>query len=150
MTLAIIVPLMLGFIGIMQGILNKQMAQAIGLTHAAFITAVMTLVVAIPFYISVKLSPNSFSEIFHIKQPFTYFKWWYWLPGTLGLFIVTGLPFAFAKFGAAKVTILLVAAQMITSVGWDVLVEKIPLVAGKVVGLILAFASVLVITLTRA
>lgn len=149
MTLAIIVPLMLGFVGIMQGILNKQMAQAVGLTHAAFLTAVMTLVLAIPFYLAVKMAPQYFSDVFHLKQPLSYFKWWYWLPGTLGLFIVTGLPFAFAKFGAAKVTILLVAAQMITSVSWDIFVEKIPLVASKLIGLVLAFASVLVITLTR-
>lgn len=149
MTLAIIVPLLLGFVGIMQGILNKQMAQAVGLTHAAFLTAVMTLVLAIPFYLAVKMAPQYFSDVFHLKQPLSYFKWWYWLPGTLGLFIVTGLPFAFAKFGAAKVTILLVAAQMITSVSWDIFIEKIPLVASKIIGLVLAFASVLVITLTR-
>lgn len=150
MTFAIIIPLMLGLVSIMQGILNKQMAQSVGLTHTAILTGIMTLVMAIIFYFAVKVAPQNFSEIFHIKRPLTYFKWWYWLPGTLGFLFVTGLPFAFGKFGAAKVTILLVAAQMITSVGWDILVEKIPLVAGKAIGLLLAFASVLVITLTRA
>jgi transporter family-2 protein len=149
MSFAIIIPFALGIVGILQGFLNKQMSMSIGVAHATLITCVITVMISAPFYFVVKYYPQYFPDFFHVKQNLTFFKGWYWIPGTFGFFIVAGLPFAFAKFGAVKVTVLLIAAQMMASVAWDVLIEKIPVVTQKVIGMILAFASVLLITLAK-
>lgn len=149
MSFAIIIPFALGIIGIMQGFLNKQMSLTIGVAHATLLTCIMTVLISAPFYFLVKYYPQYFPDFFHVKEGLSFFKNWYWIPGTLGFFIVAGLPFAFAKYGAVKVTILLIAAQMMASVGWDVFVEKIPVVTQKILGMVLAFGSVLLITLAK-
>ena len=59
------------------------------------------------------------------------------------------MPFAFAKLGAVKVTVLLIAAQMATSVVWDFFVEGIALNTLKIAGVICALVSVALITLAK-
>ena len=59
------------------------------------------------------------------------------------------MPFAFAKLGAVKVTIILIAAQMATSVIWDYFIEGITLNALKIAGVICALVSVTLITLAK-
>ena len=58
-------------------------------------------------------------------------------------------PLAFAKLGAVKVTVLLVAAQMVTSVVWDIFVEDIGVNMMKFAGIVCALVSVILITLSK-
>jgi transporter family-2 protein len=62
---------------------------------------------------------------------------------------VAGMPFAFYKLGAVKVTVLLIAAQMVTSVIWDYIIDGIGLNLYKVIGIIFAILSVTMITLAK-
>jgi bacterial/archaeal transporter family-2 protein len=145
MNLALLIPLGLGVFGILQGTLNKQFAQTVGIAQATFIGCIITLIASAALYFAVKASPQFFPEFFHVKVPLLTWKWWYIVPGLFGLLIVAGLPFAFAKLGAVKVTVGLIAAQMITSSLWDVFIEHIPLSWTKLLGMGFAFLSVLLI-----
>lgn len=150
MSLAFLIPLALGTIGILQGALNKQLAQTIGVAHATMLGSVITLAFSVLLYIPARYAPHLLPELFQAKLSLLTWKWWYFIPGLFGLFIVAGLPFAFAKLGAVNVTVGLIAAQMITSVLWDLGVEGLAVSWTKWLGLVLAFTSVLLITVIRA
>lgn len=145
MNLALLIPLALGTIGILQGTFNKQIAQSIGVAQATMLGSVITLIASIVLFLMVKAYPQSFPEFFHAKLPLSTFKWWYIFPGLFGLFIVAGLPYAFSSLGAVKVTVGLIAAQMITSSVWDLLIDHIPMTWTKGLGMIFAFLSVILI-----
>lgn len=150
MSLAFLIPLTLGLVGILQGVLNKQIAGAIGVAHGTMLGSVVTLVLSIILYLAVKFYPQAFPEFFHVKTSLTELKLWYLIPGIFGVMIVAGLPFAFYKLGAVKVTVGLIAAQMVTSVIWDSVIENLPMNWTKALGMVLAFLSVLLIMVVKA
>lgn len=143
------IPLFIGCVGILQGTLNRQVATHIGVAQATLITNAATVLICIGFYFLVKNSPGLVPEFFQIKAPITTYKWWFIFPPIFGFCIIAGMPFAFAKLGAVKVTVLLVAAQMVTSVIWDIFVEDIGLNLMKFAGIIFALISVILVTLSK-
>jgi transporter family-2 protein len=145
MNSALLLPVFLGAIGILQGALNRSMSSTIGLTWMCIIGNIITLLTCFIFYFVVKTYPDSFPEFIRLKD--LTFKWWYVLPGIMGFLFVAGLPFAIFKVGAVKTTVGLIAAQMTTSVLWDVFVEGISLNPSKGLGILFALLSVLMITL---
>ena len=145
MNTAIILTLILGVIGIFQGGLNRQMATYMGVVQAVFLGNIITTAIAFIVFLWVRHYPSLFPAFFHIRSSLLDLKWWYVFPGIFGFFIVAGLPFVIYKIGAVKVTILLVVAQIVASVLWDLVVEKIPLNGLKVLGLSLACLSVILV-----
>lgn len=143
--LYIVVPLFIGFIGILQGALNRVMTQDIGLTWMALLGNFVTLVVCVGFYFFAKANPELFPDFVRLKE--FQFKWWYVIPGIFGFLFVVGLPIGIYEVGAVKTTVGLIAAQMVTSVFWDVFVENISLTVPKGIGILMAIGSVLMITL---
>jgi transporter family-2 protein len=149
MNWTILLPLLIGCFGILQGTINRQVATTIGMAQAALITNVGTVIICIGFYFFTKYFAHLFPDLFHIKAPITTYKWWYILPPIFGFLIVAGIPFAIDKLGAVKVTVGLIAAQMVTSILWDIMVEGISLNIMKIIGIIFAFLSVTFITLSK-
>lgn len=145
----ILLPIMLGCIGILQGALNSQISTTIGVTQATLITNVGTVLICVAFYFGVRSYAHLVPDFFQIKAPLSTYKWWYVFPPIFGFLIIAGMPFAIAKLGAVKVTVGLIAAQMITSVIWDIMVEDISLNIMKFIGIIFAFLSVTFITLSK-
>ncbi len=146
---SLLIPLCLGMIGILQGGLNRQIANSIGVAQATLISNFVTVLICISFYLIVKTWPAFFPEFFKVKAPLTTYQWWYIFPAIFGFMIVAGLPYAISEIGAIKVTILLIVAQMMTSVLWDIFVEKIPMTTMKTLGMIAAMVSVALITLSK-
>lgn len=149
MNWTILLPLFIGCFGILQGALNRQISTTIGVTQAALITNIGTVIICICFYFFVKAFSNIIPEFFQIKAPITTYKWWYIFPPIFGFLIIAGIPFAIAKLGAVKVTVGLIAAQMVTSIVWDMMVEDISLNLMKFIGIFFAFLSVTFITLAK-
>jgi transporter family-2 protein len=149
MNFSLVIPFLLGAIGITQGMINRQMSANIGLTQTVFIGNIVTILVCVVLVMLVKFFPQAFPEIFQFRSGPTSFKWWYIIPGIFGFIIVAGLPYAIYKLGAVKVTVGLIVAQMVVSVLWDIFVEKIPLNLAKSLGLLLAGLSTLLITLSK-
>jgi transporter family-2 protein len=149
MNWTILLPLFIGCFGILQGAVNRQIATTIGVTQATLITNIGSALLCIFFYFITKSFSSLFPEFFHIKAPITTYKWWYIFPPIFGFVIVAGIPLAIAKLGAVKVTVGLIAAQMITSIVWDIMVEDISLNLMKSIGIFFAFLSVTFITLSK-
>lgn len=145
----ILLPLFLGCIGILQGTLNSQISNTIGVTQASLITNIGTVIICLSFYFVVRAYSHLVPEFFQIKAPITTYKWWFLFPPLFGFLIIAGMPYAIMKLGAVKVTVGLIAAQMITSVVWDMMVEGISLNIMKFIGIIFAFLSVTFITLSK-
>ena len=149
MNWSMLIPLFIGCAGILQGTMNRQVAMHIGVAQATLITNAVTVLICIGFYFLVKAQPQLVPEFFQVKAPLSTYKWWFIFPPIFGFCIIAGIPFAFAKLGAVKVTVLLIAAQMATSVVWDFFVEGIALNTLKIAGVICALISVALITLAK-
>ena len=137
-----LIPFLIGTFGIFQGALNKQVSMEIGVAHATLIGMIITFLLGVALYFLIKVNPQLFPAFYLVKQPITYFKWWFLIPGFLGFFIVFFFSQAIYELGAVKVTILIVVAQIITSTFWDKYVENIPLTIYKILGFFFAILSV--------
>ena len=149
MNWTVFLPLLIGCLGILQGAMNRLVSNYIGVSQASLITNLGSVILCIFFYFFVKAYSQFFPELYHIKAPLTTYKWWFIFPPIFGFLIIAGIPFAIAKLGAVKVTVGLIAAQMITSVIWDLMVEDITLNVMKLIGIVFAFLSVTFITLGK-
>lgn len=149
MNFLFLIPLLIGVMSIMQGSLNRQISNELGIAHTVVLGTTIFLIFTIALYFVALKSPSSFPEFFQVKQPLSSFKLWYIFPALFGFGVVIGMPFAILKLGAVKVTVYMIAAQMVTSVIWDIWVEKISINKLKVLGIILAFLSVLSITFSK-
>lgn len=141
MNLAVIVPFILGVVGILQGAFYRKISESIGLTNAVLIGNTFAMTLTVPIVYFIYKNPSWVPEFFHFKSPLPPMKLWYLIPGFFGILIVFGLPLAIAKVGAVKSTVMIILAQIITSVLWDLSVEKIHLESSKIVGLLLALVS---------
>jgi transporter family-2 protein len=145
----IILPILLGAIGILQGAINRQVSLHIGVAQATLITNLVAAFFCLIFYFFVKANAHIMPPIFQVKTSFVTYKWWYIFPPLFGFLIVAGMPYAIAELGAVKVTVGLIASQMIVSVLWDIFIEDINLNMMKVLGIIFAILSVTFITLSK-
>ena len=96
----------------------------------------------VALYIGNNYIPN-ISSIFKAETNQIDFKWWYIIPGCIGWFFVMFLPYSIYKGGAAKVFIILVAVQIVASIGWDALIEKMHIGPMKYVSGALAILAAL-------
>lgn len=149
MNLTILIPIVLGCLGILQGTINKEVSQYVGVSQAILFTNVGSIFFCTAFYFFVKHYAQHVPEMFHIKAPLTYFRWWFIFPALMGFLIVGGMPFAISELGAVKVTVGLIAAQMLTSVVWDIWIENIELNVMKVFGIFFALLSVIFVTMAK-
>lgn len=149
MNWTILLPIGLGVIGILQGAINRQVSTYIGVAQATLITNVVTVFLCMALYLYTKNYAETMPSIFQIKAPLTTYKWWFIFPPIFGVLIVAGMPYAIFELGAVKVTVGLIAAQMVTSVLWDIYVEDINLNLMKIAGIVFAFISVVFITLSK-
>lgn len=150
MNWTIALPLFIGCFGILQGAINRVIATHIGVAQASLITNIGSTIICLFFYLFAKAYSHLLPEFYQIKAPLTTYKWWFIFPPMLGFAIIAGIPYSIAKLGAVKVTVGLIAAQMITSVLWDLLVEGVTINMMKFIGIVFAFLSVTFITLSKA
>ena len=136
------IPLLIGFAGIFQGGINRNMSEDIGLSHSILLGNVIIVGYSLILYFLVHKYPENFPAFMRIKSHITTFKWWYIFPSIFGFIIVAGIPYGIYKIGAVKVTVLIVVAQMIASILWDIFIEKSTLNLYKSMGMLFAIISV--------
>jgi transporter family-2 protein len=149
MKLALLIPITLCCVSILQGTINRQISEYIGVTQATLVGNIATVIVCILFYVLVKNFEGSFSPLFHIKAPLTTYRWWFVIPAIFGFMIVAGMPWGISQLGAVKMTVLLIVSQMITSVLWDYFVEHLSINIYKGLGIIFAILSVIMVTISK-
>ena len=143
-----LVPAMLGVMSVLQMGLNKKISQAWGLPSAVLLNGTVLVVTAtVVFVIVLKTQPET--ELWNIHINWSEAKWWFVLPGLMGLALVLGGPWAVAKWGALNTFIVLIGAQLMTSLLWDLKVEGLELSWQRVAGVALAWAGVFLATLAR-
>jgi transporter family-2 protein len=137
-----LIPIAIGFASIFQGGVNRNMSNDIGLAHSILIGNIIIVAYSLTLYFWVQKSPETFPEFMRVKASIMTFKWWYIFPSICGFIIVAGIPYGIFKLGAVKVTVIIVAAQMLASILWDTFIEKSPVNLYKSLGLFFAGISV--------
>lgn len=136
-----LIPLLIGVLGIFQGTLLKNMALDIGMPYATLLATSVTFLLSVGVFFLIRSNPQIFPSFYVIKQPLNIFRWWYLIPGLITFFILLFFPKAMSELGAVKVTILVVAGQIIFSTFWDFFMENIPITLFKVLGILFAILS---------
>ena len=122
-----------------------MISKDVGIAQATLFNGLVTLVGSLALYYYAQTQTGLLPESFRAPTGMK-LSWWYLLTGTIGLTLVAGIPFAFAKFGAMRTTILLITGQLVVSTLWDRFFEQIPLAPNKIVAIILSIISVFLST----
>lgn len=137
-----LLPVLVGFAVVVQAGMNRQIADHWGLAGSVLLNSAVVLALAIVFYVLVRWRPELFPEFLQWPDDPGRFAWWRgFVPGVLGITIVAGLPWAFSRLGALEVILTVLVAQVVASLFWDALIEKIPAHPLRVVGAIVALAG---------
>lgn len=146
---AALLSILVGFSTVLQGGLNRQIAIQWGVAGAVLLNSFFYITAAILLFLISKKLPQFVPEIFHDKGTLTQFSWWYLIPGLCGFLIVVGAPIVIAKIGAFKLVLGVVTAQLVFGLLWDVMVEDIPATTTRIAGAVLAFISVILVSMKR-
>jgi uncharacterized membrane protein YdcZ (DUF606 family) len=135
-----LVPVMLGAVAVLQGMLNRELAQSIGLGRAAAINGVVVATALVSVYVAVRAHPERFPDLF-LPRPGA-LPWWIALPGLCGGVVVLVTPWAIARLGAAPVFIGVVAGQVGFSLALDAWALGTPVSWSRLLGAMLTMAGV--------
>lgn len=146
MSLALIVPFVLGALAVLQAGLNRRVAAEWGLAGAVFLNTLVVAVIAVGWFAITRSMKGPAVEWFALRQGRS-IAWWYVLPGACGVALVVGLPWAIGRIGALQAFIAVVAAQMLAGLAWDYFVEHIQIGGARVGGALLAILGALLVGL---
>jgi transporter family-2 protein len=121
--------------------MNRRFAGEWGLWSATLVNMVVALLATVAVYAAVRWAPGMLPGGSSQVLRFQGFTPWHLLPGLCGVLIVVGMPLAISRLGAVQSVLLLIAAQLVTSLVWDATVENRPATAARVVGSVVAFAG---------
>lgn len=144
MRLISLVPLLCGLAVVAQAGLNRRFAGQWGLLSAVLMNMVVATVATFAVYLVARSVPGLWPEAAApggVGRLFDGFTFWHLLPGLCGVLIVVGMPAAISRLGAVQSALLLMAAQLLTSLVWDAMVEGRPATLARVVGSAVAFAG---------
>ncbi|MCB9777722.1 MAG: DMT family transporter [Alphaproteobacteria bacterium] len=137
-----VVPLVVGTLAVIQGGLNRMLAERYGLVPVVGLNAVVFglaiavlggVVVARPDWFPASWAPTGARW-----QP----KLWHVVPGLCGFALVAGIPWAIGHLGAVRVFVGIVVAQVVASALWDGLVEGTPPTPLRIAGAVVAILGV--------
>ncbi len=130
-----------GLAVVAQAGLNRRFAGQWGLMSAVLVNMVVATAATFAVYLAVRAMPGLWPEAAEGQGRLGGFTPWHLLPGLCGVVIVLGMPLAMSRLGAVQSVLLLMAAQLITSLLWDALVEGRPATLPRVLGSGVAFAG---------
>jgi len=143
----ILIPIVLGCLSVLQNGLNRSFGLNHGLATAVLVNVSFATVISLLFWFAVRgLAGGEFGWLSGTLS-FDQLKLWHFLPGFFGFLIVLGLPFAMNQLGSTQVFVGFIAAQIVTSLLWDIFVVKSPVLATRILGAALTVAGVLLVSL---
>jgi len=141
-----ILPIILGGAGVIQAVMNKDVAAVYGLSLASLINGVIVVFCAVFVFILVQYFPAYFPDILVFnKNKIKSFEWWYLIPGVIGFFLVLLVPLAIMEVGTLPVFLGIIAGQIVVSIVWDAYYENIPVNTIRVAGALLTFMGALLV-----
>ncbi len=145
----LLIPLAVGAMTVLQGTLNRQMSESMGLGSAIFLNSVVVVALVPAFYALVRAQPSWLPAIFAGSPDLSRVAWWMIVPGIFGFCIIAGIPWAISRVGAARVFVGIVVAQLVVSLLWDALVAGQPVTLARGGGAALAVIGVILATWDR-
>ena len=141
----VIISLLAGAATVLQGTLNKPIADKWGLSAAILITSLVFLASALIFLAMTLIKPSWFPGYMHFQTFWSSFQLYYLLPGILGFIIVAGIPLSIRGIGAVGTFIIMIAAQLIVGMVVDHFFLDQPVNLKKLGGAVLAVLSAMLI-----
>jgi transporter family-2 protein len=138
-------PAILGVLVVLQAGVNRKLASQWGLTSAVLLNALVLFILAALLFILCLWKPEFFPKNLRSSIDFKNFRLWFLLPGLMGFCLVIGGPFAVARWGAVQTFILVISAQLITSLIWDFQVEGLGISYMRLLGIALAWSGAFLI-----
>ncbi len=121
---AFMIPMMLGIFAVLQNTLNKKIAGMWGLSLVGLANGAGLLIASSAvFFLTAK---ESRLQIFNGPALSQLKFLWVFIPGLLGIFLVIGIPWSIGRLGLQFAFASFIAAQIVTTVLWETLVEKNP------------------------
>lgn len=142
MILKLLLPVLAGVSIVLQGTLNKNSAQQIGLASAVFLNALVFLVVSAVLWLFIKYNGVNF---FGAAKSLADLKWWQYLPGILGFVIVLSTPLAIHYLGANLTFAVIICTQLAVSLLWDVAVTRTAPSITSLAGLTVMYAGLFIL-----
>jgi bacterial/archaeal transporter family-2 protein len=132
-------PALLGVIVVVQAGLNKKISAHWGLPAAVLLNAIVFAAIALCVF--ALQTPSEQKSPFDLKN----FSWWYLIPGALGCLLVFGGPWAISRWGAVHTFILIISAQLFTSLIWDLKIENLEVSKMRLAGIALAWIGAVLV-----
>lgn len=138
----ILLPVIVGTAVVVQAGLNRQIAAQWGLGGAVLLNSAVVMALAMVLFLAVKVRPELFPGFLEVPgEPGRIEVWQAAMAGALGITIVAGLPWAFARLGALEVILTVMVAQVVASIVWDWRVEGIGVQPIRVIGAVVALGG---------
>ena len=150
MILKLLLPVLAGVSIVLQGTLNKNSAQSLGLASAVLLNALVLVVVSFLFWSVFRALESSPPSTFLLAKPFVNLSWWQFLPGILGFFIVLTTPLSIRYLGATLTFAIIICTQLAISMFWDSIVAKTLPTLMSVAGLVLMYVGLFVLIRGKA
>jgi transporter family-2 protein len=146
MSFAVLVPMLVGVVSVLQAALNRRIASAWGLLPTTLLNAVVFTSSAALCVLVLRTGKAPVSD-WMLPVSLRDLRPLWLLPGVFGLAIVIGLPWALGRMGALSTFVAMIAAQMVTSVAWDYFVEGVGMSLPRMLGALLTIAGVALVAL---
>jgi len=146
------IPVILGLGVVIQGLLNRRIGAAIGLSTAVLINAIVFFVLSAAVIGASYLKPEIFPSV--LKPPAASLReaslpgpsyWLYWIPGFFGFLLVLGVPFSIQQIGPSKTFIVLIVAQVLFSLVAEWFFFDASFSNMKMIGALLAVAGAVIV-----
>lgn len=135
------IPFVLGGLTVLQSVLNRS----VGLKYGWPVAGMMNNTFGFLFAVLVALLLLFFlggKGVSRIDE----WHWWYFIPGTLGMLFVMGIPFSIQQIGASRTFVILVASQILFGLVWDWM-SDVGISGLRLMGVALALAGALLVSL---
>lgn len=148
MNFYLIIPILLGFTVVAQGVLNRHIGTEWGLSSAVFLNALVFMIVSFALVIVAKIFPEIMPEYLRIQQiDLDKMKWWFLIPGLCGFFLVLGIPWSIQMAGPSKTFLVLIASQIVLGLLYEKLFLDEPISTMKYAGAVVSTIGVALFTL---
>lgn len=120
---AILLAALAGLCGVLQGGINRHIAQQWGFSSALLFNGVVFLIFNLFLFAFVYFKPGLVSETYRLQGEWGDVRWWWMFPGLFGLILVGSIATSINQIGALQAFVFCVGAQLIASNLWDYIIE---------------------------
>ena len=141
-------PFFLGVLAILQAGLNRIIAKSHHLVSVVLFNNTVVLGFSVLVWLFFK---QFYSESLKTAPPLlgtpsssATLQWWYFVPGLAGFLFVLLLPYSIARLGASRVFLMLILAQIIGGVVWDLHIENQEVPLSRYLAVLFALLAALI------